>query len=193
MLLDFLFLVTHNFSVYMFTSSFYFREARFLLFIFFYWLQLERSKQCWPPCACGTFVGKMKCYGKFKTILKSNNTAMRVSAIPQWLVLQPQLWHSFGKQTNRAKHLSKQFLSLNKYRDGSAEWITHQGLGKKDELLWANAGEFNDSLGTCSHLWVSGGLNLGNSQMWNCQSSWKRQNLCMAFRKQFWHERNTGN
>lgn len=57
---------------------------------------------------------------------------MRVSAIPQWLVLQPQLWHSFGKQTNRAKHLSKQFLSLNKYKemDQQSELLI-KGLARK--------------------------------------------------------------
>lgn len=54
------------------------------------WLQLKRDKHFWPSCACGIFVGKMKCSGTFKTILKSSNKATRVSAIPHWLLLNHQ-------------------------------------------------------------------------------------------------------
>ena len=65
-------------------SNFYFWEARFVLFLLFCGLQLGKNKHCWPPCTSGTFVGKVKCYGIFKTILRSNNKAMCVSAIPLW-------------------------------------------------------------------------------------------------------------
>lgn len=72
----------------------------------------------------------MKCYGTFKTILKSNNKTLKVNAIPQWLLLKHQLWHYLGEQTYRAEHLSKQLLPSNKRRDGSESELLIKGLAR---------------------------------------------------------------
>lgn len=53
-------------------------------------LQLKRDKDYWPSYACEIFVGKIICSGTFKTILKSNSEATRLSAIPHWLLLNHQ-------------------------------------------------------------------------------------------------------